>query len=168
LPHSFSSDHGLDTLGKDFVAGEGIRLNVVSSNTVGEEERLEVFVVATISVLEHVAHISVGKVGVETSLVIGDFLLSGHIVVVESGLINKALVEKSLEEEVEIGHEASVVTVLVLGKNGKEAVVALSTDVVGLGDHTEVGGGLNHCEGSQTPQHGGNTSLNPSKSIQGP
>jgi hypothetical protein len=69
---------------------------------------------ATVSVLEHVTNISVGEVGVETGLVISDFLLSGHIVVVKSRLVDEALVEKSFKEKVEIGHETCIVTVLVL------------------------------------------------------
>mgnify|MGYP006081713865 CR=1 FL=1 len=110
-------------------------------------------------VLEQVTDITLVEVRVKTAFKISDFLLSDGIIVVVSGLIDEALVEQSLQENVEIGHEASVVAKLVLREDGHEAVVAFFTNFVTLFCLGEVEHVFDQREVGQTENHDRHTVL---------
>ena len=81
-------------------------------------------------ILEEVPDIVFGEFTVETSLHVSDFLGDDGIVVVEGGLLDELLVQHGLEKEIEVGHESSGVTVLVLGEETIQSVVDLG--IVGV------------------------------------
>ena len=76
-------------------------------------------------VLHEILDIVLGELTVETLLHILDFLGFDWVLIVSSGLINKSLVECTLQKKVEVGHESGIVAVLVLCENRVQSEVDL-------------------------------------------
>lgn len=110
-------------------------------------------------ILKQVTHISCVEVTGETSLNILDLLGYEGVVVVLGGLIDELLVQRRLEESVEVAHESGVVAELVLGEQGQQTVVALLADLVLLLDDGEVEHGLNERDKGHTVNQGDHSSL---------
>ena len=110
-------------LGENFVARELVSLVVVGGDAIWVAVRNKVAVMAAILVVKQVTQIRVGVVVNKTRLLIGNFLLDHWIIVVGVGIVQEALVKDGLKEEVEVAHETGMVTVLVLGEDGKQSVV---------------------------------------------
>ena len=104
-------------------------------------------------------HISSVEVAVETSLDIFDFFGYEDVVVVLCGLIDELLVERRLEESIEIAHESGVVAELVLGEESEQAVVALLTDLFMLLHCREVEDGPKERDIGHTVDQGDHSSL---------
>ena len=153
------SNNGLLTLGEDFVARKSIRFLVVSSNTVGITESFVRSVVSGISVSAHVACISLRELTSQTGFLILDFPRGDLIIVIESGLINEALVKHSFEEELEISHETGMVTKLVLAEYRDQTIVLLVSHSVNLGKCRETVKEFNAREYGQTIEESEVTSL---------
>lgn len=146
-------------LGEDFVAGKGVSFRVVGADTVGVPHSLVRGVVVALLVVEKTSNITVREVTGETSLLILN-LSSGHlIVVVEDGVVEEFLVEDGLEEELEVAHEARVVTILVLGEDGDEAEVLLVLNRLVSGQLREGEGGLDGSGQGDRPEGASNTHL---------
>ena len=84
-------------------------------------------------VLEKVSDVFIREFAVETLLHVLHFRGNHRVVVVGSGLIDESLVEHGLEQQVEVRHESSVVSVLVLAEDGLQSVVHLLVDWIRLG-----------------------------------
>ena len=69
-------------------------------------------------------------------------------------------VERGLEEKLEVAHETSVVTILVLGKDGDETVILLILNFGAFGNRREVERSLDCSYKSNRPQGTGDTHLN--------
>ncbi len=117
-------------LWKDLIAGERVALWIVGGYSVWVAERLEQRVVVWLVVLDQILHISLGEVSNQSILHILN--LSGHdlVLVVISRLIDESLVEEGLHEQIELAHESSIVSVLVLLEKGSQLQVSLVTDGV--------------------------------------
>ena len=73
-------------------------------------------------VLNEILDIILGELAVKTLLHVFDFLCLNWVVVVRCGLVDKSLVERTLEEKVEVGHESRIVTIFVLSKDGVKSI----------------------------------------------
>lgn len=111
------------------------------------------------SVMQQVLDILVGEVTHETCLLIFDFLGHVGIVVVEGRGVNELLVEDGLEEELEVAHEAGVVTVSVLSEDGEKSVVDLSSLLVLLWLSRELGEADDACDKTEPVDEADNTML---------
>ena len=111
------------------------------------------------SVMQQVLDILVGEVTHETCLLIFDFLGHVGIVVVEVRGVNELLVEDGLEEELEVTHEAGVVTVSVLSEDGEKSVVDLSSLLVLLWLSRELGEADDACDKTEPVDEADNTML---------
>lgn len=140
-----------------------VALCVVVANTVGVSHGHEGVVSLGDLILEQVANIALVQVVVETSLHIGDFLLGDRVFVVVGGLVDEALVEEGLEENVEVAHEAGVVAELVLREDSDQAVVTLITNFVRLLNCGKAEGELDNGEVRQAEDHDRNTVLHITK-----
>lgn len=103
-----------------------------------------------VSVSVEVTHVSLGRLSGKTGLDVLDFERGHGIVVVEGRLINEALVEHSLEEELEVAHESGMVSHLVLGEHRHEAVVLLGAHGIDLGELGEPGHETEETEGGHS------------------
>ena len=74
-------------------------------------------------------------------------------------------VERGLEEKLEVAHETSVVTILVLGKDGDETVILLVLNFGAFGNRREVERSLDCSYKSNRPQGTGDTHLNKNRSA---
>jgi len=126
---STSSGGGLGASGMRLVDGEVVRNSIVRSDSAGITEGGRNRGMGRL-VLEQVPDIVFGELTVETSLHVSDFLRDDGIVVVEGGLLDELLVQHGLEKEIEVRHESSGVTILVLGEETVQSVVDLS--IVGV------------------------------------
>ena len=115
---------------------------------------------AGISVSVEVTYISLSRFTSKTGLNILDFQGGHSIVVVKGGLVNEALVEHGFEEELEVAHEAGMVTELVLGEDGDKAVVLLGALIVNLGDGGESGQETEESEACHAVEETNVASLN--------
>ena len=77
-------------------------------------------------VLEQVLDIILGEITVETELHVFDFLGNSGVIVIEGRLIDESFVEDTLKEEIEVGHESCVISVLVLHEDGVKSEIDLS------------------------------------------
>ena len=109
--------------------------------------------------MEKILHIGRGEVTGQTLLLILDFRSGELIVVVERGVVKELLIEDRLEEELEVGHEAGIVTVLVLLEDGDEAVVFFVLNVLGGGDLGECESGLDSTHESNGVESTSDTHL---------
>lgn len=110
-------------------------------------------------ILKQVTHIGCIEVAGETGLNILDLLGYEGVVVVLGGLIDELLVQRRLEEGVEVAHESGVVAKLVLGEQGEQTVVALLADLVLLLDGGEVEDGPKERDKGHTVDQGDHSSL---------
>ena len=122
-------------------------------------ERLVRIVISVALVMDEILHISRSEVTGQTLLLILDFRSGELIVVIESGVVKELLVEDRLEEELEVGHEAGIVTVLVLLEDGDEAVVFFVLNVLGGGDLGECESGLDSTHESNGVESTSDTHL---------
>ena len=96
------------------VAGHvSLSSSVVAADSSWVLERFEVRTMVRL-VLQEVLDIVFGEVSRQTFLHIVNFLLLDDVVVVHGGLIDESLIEHGVEQQIEVGHESSIVTVLVL------------------------------------------------------
>ena len=122
-------------------------------------ESLVRIVISVALVVEESLHISRGEVTGQTLLLILDFRSGELIVVVKSRVVEELLVEDRLEEELEVGHEAGIVTVLVLLEDGDEAVVLLVLNILASGNLGECESGLDSTHKSNGIESTGDTHL---------
>ena len=141
------------------VAREGIALDVVSSNSIWVVDYLGSRVVAAL-VLKQVLDIVLGELSVQTQLHILDFLSDSWVIVVNGRLIDESLVEHTLEEQIEVGHESCVVSILVLHEDGvKSEIDLLLLWVRGLGSR-ELSQELKSGKEGNTPDRSDDSVLN--------
>ena len=126
----FARKSGSLFLGQNFVARESIALGVVRSNTVWVSDGFERLVTVVTLVVNEVANILGGEITGQTHLLILNFGCGQLVIVVQSSVVKELFVECGLEEKLEVAHKASVVTILVLGKDGNETIVFLNLNFV--------------------------------------
>jgi len=126
----FARKSGSLFLWQNFVARESIALGVVRSNTVWISDGFERLVTVVTLVVNEVANILGGEITGQTHLLILNFGCGQLVIVVQSSVVKELFVECGLEEKLEVAHKASVVTILVLGKDGNETIVFLNLNFV--------------------------------------
>lgn len=110
-------------------------------------------------VVQQVLDILVSHVVDQTCLLIFDFLGNDWVIVVVRGVFDEAFVQNCLQEDVEIVHEASVVTISVLVEQRNQTEVFLfSLLVFFLGCHKS-GQGRKAADDGQTPEEADATLL---------
>jgi len=119
-------------------------------------------VIATF-VLKGVAHIRASEVAVQTALHIWDFSRVDGVIVVSRGLLEEALVQHGLKEELEVTHPSGVVTVLVLGVDGDQTEVSLLLDGLVLREGSHAHASLNDGHASDGPEETEHTLLHKNK-----
>ena len=95
-------------------------------------DSLEGLVIVRGLIVEETSDIGSGEFTGKTELLILNLSSGKLIIVVEGSVVKELLIKDGLEEELEVAHETSVVTVLVLGEDGQETVVLLFGDISGL------------------------------------
>ena len=109
--------------------------------------------------LEETSDIGSGEFTGKTELLILNLSSGKLIIVIEGGVVKELLIEDGLEEELEVAHETSVVTILVLGEDGQETVVLLFSDISGLSRGSEGEGRLDSSHEGKGPKGASNTHL---------
>ena len=96
----------------DLIAWEVIASNVVCTNSswISHDES---FLGVRLFIFSKVLNISFWEFSTQTTFHVFDFLGNTWVFLIESGLINKSLVQKTFKEKIEIRHESSIVTILV-------------------------------------------------------
>lgn len=143
----------------NLVAREVVALWVVGSNSIWVVDDLGLGSMVAL-ILQEVSDIVLSELAVETELHILDFLSDRWVIVVEGGLIDESFVQDTLEEEIEVGHESSVVSVLVLHEDGVESEVDLGLlwiNALGSGESAKE---LDSSEEGNTPDGCHDSDLN--------
>ena len=109
--------------------------------------------------MEKTLNILRGEVTGKTLFLILELGSGELVIVVKSGVVEELFVENGFKKELEIAHETSVITVLVLSEDGEETVVLLSLDVLAGGGLGEVVGSHDSTEESDSVEHTSKTHL---------
>ena len=152
------SEVGLGSTWVNLIDGQIISSGVVVTDSAWVSDRLVEVSVRGL-VLKQVLNISVGEFSVETSLHVGDFSGNDNIIIVEGGLVEESFIEHTFEEQVEVGHESCVITVLVLLEDRLQSKVNLVLGVLLNGVVSETESKLKTSEEGDTPKVGHDTGL---------
>lgn len=109
--------------------------------------------------MEKTLDILLGEFTGKTLLLILELGSGELVIVVKSGVIEELFVENGFEKELEIAHETSVVTILVLGEDGHKAVVFFVFNILGCGRLRESKGTLDSSNEGHGPKSTSNTHL---------
>jgi hypothetical protein len=110
-------------------------------------------------VVQQVLDVLVSHVVDQTCLLILDFLGNDIVIVVVRGVFDEAFVQHCFQEDVEIVHEASVVTISVLVEQRNQTVVCLFGLLVFLFGCNKFPNGRKTADNGQTPQEADATLL---------
>merc|ERR1712046_301724 len=138
------------------VAGKIVSLGIVGANSSWISKGFELGAMVVL-ILKESLDIFLGEFTVKTLLHILDFRSDSLIIVVKGGLIDKSLVQHTFKKEIEVGHESSVVTILVFHEDGIEFHVDFIFFWVDSLNTRETGEELDCAKDGETPHHSENS-----------
>ena len=116
-----SSEGWLGSTWMRFVDGEVVRYLIVGADSAWVAHN-EGWRAVLALVFNEILDIILGELSIETLFHILNFLCLDWVIIIGCGLINKSLVKSRLEEKIEVGHESSIVTILVLCEDRVQSV----------------------------------------------
>jgi len=109
--------------------------------------------------MEKTLNILRGEVTGKTLFLILELGSGELVIVVKSGVVEELFVENGFKKELEIAHETSVITILILGEDGHKAVVFFVFDILGCGRLREGKSTLDSSNEGHGPESTSNTHL---------